>query len=56
MLSDKQFKELEDKGYTVVENVISKADCDQAVKEYKQWLTHFGNNFPKCFNSIIKGM
>ncbi|KAH3695378.1 uncharacterized protein LOC127862545 [Dreissena polymorpha] len=54
MLTDKHFKELEDKGYTVVENVISKADCDHAVNENKQWLTHFGNNFPKCFNSIIK--
>lgn len=53
MITDKHFTDLEDKGYTVVANVLSKQECDQAIAEYKTWLVNFGDKFPKTFNSIL---
>lgn len=54
MLTDKSYKELEQKGYTVVKDVLTKQECDAAIADYKAWLAHFGEKFPKTFNSIIK--
>ena len=34
-------------------NVLTKHECDQAIKEYRTWLANFGDRFPKSFNSII---
>lgn len=55
MLETKHFKELNDKGYTVVDNVISKDACDEAIGQYKDWLSNFGEGFPRSFQSLIKG-
>ncbi|KAL4238062.1 hypothetical protein ACF0H5_002773 [Mactra antiquata] len=54
MISDGNLEELKEKGYTVVKNVLTKQECDQAIAEYKIWLQHFGDRFPKTFQSIIK--
>ncbi|XP_045162636.1 uncharacterized protein LOC123527317 [Mercenaria mercenaria] len=54
MLSAENFKDLEEKGYTVVKNVLSKQECDAAIADYRAWLANFGDKFPKSFNSIIK--
>ena len=53
MLTDKHLQDLEEKGYTVVPNVLTKQECDQAIKEYSAWLANFGDRFPKSFNSIV---
>lgn len=54
MLSEKNFEDLEGKGYTVVKGVLTKQECDTAIADYRAWLAHFGDKFPKTFNSIIK--
>lgn len=54
MLTDAHIKDLEVKGYTVVKDVISRQECDEAIAEYRAWLSNFGEKFPKTFNSIIK--
>lgn len=53
-LSSKNFADLEELGYTVVKDVLSKQECDAAIADYRSWLEHFGDKFPKNFNSIIK--
>ena len=53
MLSDTHEQDLAEKGYTVASNVLTKQECDQAIKEYRTWLANFGDRFPKSFNSII---
>ena len=53
MLSDTHEQDLAEKGYTVVPNVLTKQECDQAIKEYRTWLANFSDRFPKSFNSII---
>lgn len=54
MITDKNFAELDEQGFTVVPNVLTKQECDQAIAEYRAWLANFGDKFPKSFNSIIK--
>ncbi|WAQ95726.1 hypothetical protein MAR_028416 [Mya arenaria] len=54
MITNKNIAELEEKGYTIVANVLTGAQCDQAITEYRTWLAHFGERFPKSFNSLIK--
>lgn len=54
MLTDKNFRELEDIGYTVVNGVLKKEECDAAVADYRKWLALHGDKFPKTFNSIVK--
>ena len=54
MISDQHFVDLEKKGYAIVPNVLTKRECDQAIAEYKTWLTNFGASFPKTYSSIIK--
>ncbi|WAR14984.1 hypothetical protein MAR_005089 [Mya arenaria] len=54
MITDKHFSDLDEKGYTVVENVVSPDDCDQAISEYRKWLECFGvDRFPVTYNSLI---
>ncbi|XP_052760279.1 uncharacterized protein LOC128203064 [Mya arenaria] len=54
MITDKHFSDLDEKGYTVVENVVSPDDCDQAISEYRKWLGSFETNgFPVTCNSLI---
>ena len=53
MLSDTHEQDLAEKGYTVASNVLTKQECDQAIKEYRTWLANFSDRFPKSFNSII---
>jgi len=55
MLKEHHFSELKEKGFTVVENVISPEHCDEAIREYKTWLSNFGDGFPNTFNSLLKG-
>lgn len=53
MITDDNRKDLEDKGFTVVPNVLSKEECDNAISEYRGWLTKFGDDFPLSSNSVI---
>ena len=55
MLTDENFKDLEVKGYTVVTNVISAPECDEAIGQYREFLSQFGDGFPKSFYSLVKG-
>ena len=55
MITDAHFKDLDKKGYTVVDDVITATECDAAIGEYQDWLKHFGEGFPKCFNSLVRG-
>ncbi|WAR14987.1 hypothetical protein MAR_005092 [Mya arenaria] len=54
MITDKHFSDLDEKGYTVVENVVGPDDCDQAISEYRKWLGNFGpNGFPVTYKSLL---
>lgn len=54
MLTEDNFRELEDIGFTVVTNVLTKQECDVAIADYRTWLAQFGDRFPRSFNSIIQ--
>ena len=55
MLTDENFEDLEKKGYTVVPNVATPAECDEAIRQYQEWLTQFTRtgSWPHTFNGII---
>ena len=55
MLTDKSFNDLKVKGYTVVSNVISAPECDEAIGQYREFLAQFGDGFPNSFYGLIKG-
>lgn len=56
MLTDTNFEDLKIKGYTVVPDVVSTEDCDDAIHQYHEWLTQFKDGtWPNTFNGIIKG-
>jgi hypothetical protein len=55
MISVENWNELDMKGFTVVKNVLTEEESDQAIVEYKTWLNSFGDNFPETYNSIIWG-
>lgn len=55
MLTEESLHDLREKGYAVINDVISKQECDEAISFYKDWLSNFGDRFPKTFQSIIKG-
>ena len=55
MLTDENFKDLEKKGYTVVTGVVPPGVCDEAIRQYQEWLTQFRENgsWPRTFSGII---
>ena len=54
MLTDVNRRELEELGYTVVENVLSDKECDDYVGEYKTWISQFKDgNWPYTKSSLI---
>ncbi|KAK3608565.1 hypothetical protein CHS0354_042550 [Potamilus streckersoni] len=55
MITDTNLQELEEKGYTVVPNVVTPDDCDQCVAQYKEWLSQFKNgDWPLSSYSLIR--
>ena len=56
MITDENREDLKVKGYTVVRDVISHEDCDDAIRQYHVWLSQFKEGtWPNSFNGIIKG-
>ena len=54
MLTEANFKDLQELGYTVVTNVLSVADCDKYMEEFSDWATDFPT-WPKSRKGIIHG-
>ncbi|KAL4237523.1 hypothetical protein ACF0H5_002237 [Mactra antiquata] len=54
MFSETNYNELEEKGYTVVNDVLTTEECNQAIEDFKRWLQYFDGKFPNTYNSIIK--
>lgn len=55
MLSDDNYSDLKEKGFTVVKDVLTKQECDGAIADYRSWLAGFGEGFPKTYNSVVWG-
>lgn len=54
MLTDENYKDLEETGYTVLSGVLTEQECDEAIADYRKWLAHFGDTFPETYHSLIK--
>ncbi|XP_033724850.1 uncharacterized protein LOC117314842 isoform X2 [Pecten maximus] len=47
--------ELEEKGYTVVENVLTETECGEYIRAFRDWLTEFPEGeFPYSAHSLIQ--
>ncbi|KAL4229540.1 hypothetical protein ACF0H5_012579 [Mactra antiquata] len=55
MLTDQNFDELKQKGYTVVPNVLTSSQCDKAIDGYNVWLRQFQGKWPKTNKSLVRG-
>jgi ectoine hydroxylase-related dioxygenase (phytanoyl-CoA dioxygenase family) len=55
MLTAKNRQDLEEKGYTVVEEVLTDAEADEYRKEFHDWVQdNFDQgSFPDSWNSLI---
>ncbi|KAL5009711.1 hypothetical protein ScPMuIL_012016 [Solemya velum] len=52
---DAIWKELREKGYTTLPGLLSEAECDEYISQYKQWLEQFGpDEWPSNARSIIQ--
>ena len=49
-------QDLQDKGFTVVKDVLTEKECRKYISQYKQWLsTNFAEGeFPLCSHSLIQ--
>ncbi|KAK7504942.1 hypothetical protein BaRGS_00003970 [Batillaria attramentaria] len=56
MLTSRHRKELKEKGYTVVEGVLTEGDCDKYRQQYLDWIRdNFDEGtFPDTWNSLLK--
>ncbi|KAL3873101.1 hypothetical protein ACJMK2_036259 [Sinanodonta woodiana] len=55
MITDTNLQELEEKGYTVVPNVVTPDECEQCVVQYKEWLSQFRHgDWPLSSYSLIR--
>lgn len=54
MLTAANYTELEDKGYTVVPNVLMPQDCDTHIDQFNKWVNDF-DKWPKSRKGIIHG-
>ena len=55
MISIENWHELDVNGFTVIPNVLTEEESNQAIAEYNNWLSRFGDDFPQTYNSIIWG-
>ncbi|KAK3760721.1 hypothetical protein RRG08_009357 [Elysia crispata] len=56
MFTPQNREELETKGVTIVENVISQEDCDRHQQFFRDWLKNFPEGqWPETTNSLIQG-
>lgn len=53
MITEDNLTDLEEKGVTVVPKVITEDECDEAVGDFRVWLSKFGDSFPRSSNSVI---
>lgn len=54
MLTDSNFKDLDQLGYTVVPGVVTPQDCDKYIGQYYKWVTGFPK-WPNSRKGIIHG-
>lgn len=55
MLTDENFADLKVKGYTVVSDVLTEAECDETISDYRKWLSQFKNGeWPISVYSLIQ--
>ncbi|KAL4221034.1 hypothetical protein ACF0H5_019296 [Mactra antiquata] len=55
MLSQENFNDLKEKGYTVVGNVLTEEECDQTIAKYREWLSNFKEGeWPYSSYSLIQ--
>lgn len=48
-------KDLEEKGYTVVKNVLTEEECQTYINQYKEWLAdNFPSTFPHVAHSLVQ--
>lgn len=55
MLTDENFSDLKTKGYTVVGDVMTAAECDDCIGHYRKWLSQFKDGeWPYSTHSLIQ--
>jgi len=55
MLTDDNFDDLKQKGYTVVSNVMTTDECNHAIGQYREWLSQFKDgDWPLSSMSLIQ--